>query len=173
MNASFPAALALVLKSEGGFTDNPADPGGATDDGITQATYDAYRTVQGLPLQSVRLITLDEAGAIYRHEFWDVLKDDALPAGVDYAMFDFAVNSGPPRAAKFLQHVLFLQTDGAVGPKTVDTASRADPELLCFALCLSRLRFMQSLSTWADFGKGWSARVFGVFHQSIRLCSSR
>lgn len=172
MKENFATALALVLATEGGFVDNPADPGGATNLGITQATYDAWRKLQGEPLQSVKLLTPVEAGRIYKANYWDAANCDALPSGVDYCVFDFDVNSGEPRAAKFLQHVLYLKTDGVVGPKTIDTASRADPALLCFAICFSRLRFMEQAGTWANFGKGWAPRVLGVLYQSFKLCST-
>lgn len=163
MKASFPAALALVLGAEGGFVDNPDDPGGATNLGVTQATYDKWRDLQGDPRQSVRLITRDEAGKIYKANYWDAANCDELPSGVDYCVFDFAVNSGPGRAVKFLAHVLYGD---------LSKAGQADPALLCFALCYSRLRFMESLTTWSSFGKGWAPRVLGVLYQSIRLCSN-
>ena len=171
MKANFLTALTLVLAVEKGFVDNPADPGGATNLGVTQVTYDKWRKLQGLPLQSVRLITVAEAGHIYKAEYWDPANCDELPSGVDYCVFDFDVNSSEPRAAKFLQHVLYLKPDGVVGSKTIDTASRADPALLCFALCFSRLRFMEQ-ADWDDFGKGWSPRVLSVLYQSLKLCSN-
>lgn len=170
MKANFAAALALVLGVEKGFTDNPKDPGGATNLGVTQATYDKWRKLQGLPLQSVRLITPVEAGRIYKAEYWDTANCDALPSGVDYCVFDFAVNSGPGRANRFLRHVLYLDNESTPTDGTV--AARADPGLLCFALCLSRLRFMQEDADWTDFGKGWSPRVLSVLYQSLKLCSN-
>ena len=162
MKANFAAALALVLGVEKGFVDNPHDPGGATNLGVTQATFDKWRNLQGVPLQSVALTTADEAAKIYKANYWDAVGGDTRPGGVDYCLFDFAVNSGPGRALKFLAHVLYGHPD---------KAGDADPALLCFALCLSRMRFMEG-ADWSDFGKGWASRVVTVLYQSLRLCSN-
>ncbi len=100
--ANFERALSLVLKHEGGFADHPADPGGATMMGITQATLAEWR---GRPVtkDEVRALSRVEAGAIYRARYWDAVKGDDLPSGLDLAAFDYAVNSGPARAVRTIQ----------------------------------------------------------------------
>ena len=105
MKANFDKSLALVLVHEGGYVNHPKDPGGATNRGVTQAVYDAYRKTRGKAGQSVKFITDEEVNAIYKFQYWDRVQGDLLPAGLDYAVFDFAVNSGVGRASKYLQAV--------------------------------------------------------------------
>ncbi|NBY21315.1 MAG: hypothetical protein EBQ73_00210, partial [Gammaproteobacteria bacterium] len=99
MKENFPQALKQVLKYEGGKVDDPRDPGGRTAFGVTQDTYNAWRKKQGLPNADVFTISQADVAAIYRQEYWDSIRGDDLPAGVDFAVFDFAVNSGVSRAA--------------------------------------------------------------------------
>src|SRR5690349_1648581 len=108
MRANFDASLAAVLHHEGGYVNHPRDPGGATNKGVTQKTYDNWRVDHGLPPQSVRLITPAEVMAVYKRRYWDAVKGDSLPAGLDYCLFDLAVNSGPVRAITFLQEALLV-----------------------------------------------------------------
>lgn len=146
---AFPAALALVLTFEGGYANNPADPGGETNKGITHATYDAWRRKQGLPVRSVKLITSDEVSAIYRAEYWDKVRADALPYGLDVVVFDLAVNSGPAAAARMLQKALGFTgkaVDGVVGPATLAAATAADRLTLIRALLARREAFYRALA---------------------------
>ena len=165
-NTNFAASLAFTLAYEGGYVDNPADPGGATYQGVTQTVYDDYRTLQHVPLRSVRLMEAAERDAIYRSRYWDRIQGDSLVPGVDYAMFDFAVNSGVARSVKELQGVLKLKEDGLIGPGTLaavrDYVVQKGPAPLIFAICDARVAFMRSLSAFATFGKGWLARVDGA-----------
>lgn len=139
MQSNFAKSLAAVLKSEGGYVNNPRDPGGATNKGITQATYDAWNDSAKRARQNVQFIHDDEVQAIYRERYWDTVHGDELPSGIDYAVFDYAVNSGPTRAMRAY----------AANP-TID------------GICNQRLAFLQTLPTWAYFGKGWGARVATV-----------
>lgn len=164
MKDSFQPALKEVLKSEGGYVNHPLDPGGATNKGITQATYDAFR---GARKQSVKLITDAEVASIYKARYWDAVKGDQLPAGLDYAVFDFAVNSGPARSAHFLQTVLGVSPDGSIGPKTLQAVLSSDVPSVIRKLCQSRLAWLKLLKTWSTFGKGWERRVTSV--QAIAL----
>lgn len=168
-SARFSACLAEVLRHEGGFVDHPADPGGATNRGITLATLSDWR---GRPVSKseVRALTVAEAAAIYRARYWDVVQGDRLPPGVDLAVFDFAVNSGPGRAARTLQQVLVVPQDGAIGPVTLAALARAPgPVTLIIALCDARLRFLRGLPTWPTFGKGWARRVEEVEGAALRV----
>lgn len=166
MKHSFARALKEVLKSEGGYVNHPKDPGGATNKGITQATYDAYRSRK----QSVRLITDAEVASIYKSRYWDAVQADDLPAGLDYAVFDFAVNSGPVRAIRFLQDALGVSVDGQIGPLTVKAALRhPQPLTVISKLCDKRLYWLKLLKTWPTFGKGWESRVNSVRSLSLKM----
>lgn len=161
MKESFGLALKEVLRHEGGYVNHPADPGGATNKGVTQATYNGYRKSKGQASRSVKQITEDELKDIYQSLYWNKIRGDDLPVGVDLAVFDFAVNSGPARAAKFLQSLVGVTADGVIGPKSIEAANSKQFGLVD-RLCDERLRFLQSLKTWATFGKGWSNRVSSV-----------
>lgn len=163
----FPRALALVLIHEGGFVNHPRDPGGATNKGITQGTYNAWRRSKGLEIRSVRDIADAEVSVIYRSGFWDLIKADDLPPGVAYCVFDAAVNSGPGRAVRWLQAEVGARQDGLVGPETLGRVADADPVDLLNSYCDRRLRFMKSLRHWDAFGRGWSRRVAEVRKQSV------
>jgi lysozyme family protein len=165
MKENYAQALKQVLKYEGGYVDHPKDPGGPTNKGVTQAVYDAWRKKSGLPVQSVRSIADSEVAAIYRQEYWDRISGDSLPSGIDFAVFDFAVNSGVSRAAKTLQAVVGATQDGQIGPATI----QATKDYVAMAVTNKRLAFMQSLSIWSTFGKGWSARIADVKNQILAL----
>ncbi len=162
--ALYKPSLALVLAHEGGYVNHPKDPGGETNKGVIKAVYDSYRKVKGLPIQSVKLIQPLEIEEIYRRQYWRMVKGDDLPAGLDYAVFDFAVNSGISRAIKYLQKLVGVWADGAIGLQTLSAvyaAAKADEEMLIARYCANRLAFLKSLSTFPTFGKGWTRRVIG------------
>ena len=165
MKENYPQALKQVLKYEGGYVDHPKDPGGPTNKGVTQAVYDAWQKKNGLPTQSVRNISDAAVAAIYKQQYWDAISGDDLPSGVDFAVFDFAVNSGVSRAAKYLQAVVGVTQDGQIGPATI----QATKTYVAMAVTNKRLAFMQSLSIWSTFGKGWSARIADVKNQILAL----
>ena len=158
MKENYAQSLKQVLKYEGGKVDDPRDPGGRTAFGITQDTYNAWRKKQNLPTVDVFTISQADVAAIYRQEYWDRIRGDDLPSGVDFAVFDFAVNSGVSRAAKMLQSVVGVTQDGVIGPATIE----ATKTYVAMAVTNKRLAFMQSLSIWPTFGKGWSARIADV-----------
>lgn len=165
MKENYPQALKQVLKYEGGYVDHPKDPGGPTNKGVTQAVYDNWRKSQNLSTQSVRAIADSEVAAIYKNLYWDRISGDLLPSGVDFAVFDYAVNSGVSRAAKTLQAVVGVTQDGVIGPATI----QATKTYVAMSITNRRLAFMQSLSIWSTFGKGWSARIADVNAQIIAL----
>jgi lysozyme family protein len=165
MKENYPQALKQVLKYEGGYVDHPKDPGGPTNKGVTQAVYDDWRKSQNLPVQSVRNIADSEVASIYKNLYWDRINGDNLPDGVDFAVFDFAVNSGVSRAARTLQGVVGVAQDGQIGPQTI----QATKDYVAMAVTNKRLAFMQSLSIWNTFGKGWSARIADVKNQILAL----
>ena len=169
MKTNYKESLKAVLKHEGGYVNHPKDPGGATNKGVTQRVYDAYRKANGLSPQAVRNIFDAEVEAIYRLQYWNMVKGDDLPSGIDYCVFDYAVNSGVRRSALELQKVLGVKRDGVIGIVTVQAAMDADAKTVVKAICASRLAFLKNLKIWSTFGKGWAARVSGVLAMSLRL----
>lgn len=169
MNNNFEKALALVLKHEGGYVDHPKDPGGATMKGVTQAVYNAYRKIRGRGLLSVKYISDEELRAIYKFQYWDRVHGDFLPSGLDYAVFDFAVNSGVRRASKYLQAVLGAAQDGVIGAKTL--AAITSPEKTINALCDRRMGFLRNLRAFMTFGKGWTRRVKDVRAHALEMAT--
>ncbi|MDR3414978.1 MAG: glycosyl hydrolase 108 family protein [Nevskia sp.] len=171
----FDICVANVLKQEGGYADNPADPGGATNMGITRKTLAAWRKVNPwwtLNKTEVQNLTVAEAQAIYKAWFWDEIQGDKLPLGLANCLLDFAANSGVARAVISLQAVLGLAQDGVLGPITFAAISKKKPDALIRDLCDARLTFLKRLSTAATFGRAWSRRVGEVRAQSLALVAS-
>ncbi len=158
MDRNFARALALVLKSEGGWSDNPADPGGATMKGVTLANFRRYVKADASKAD-LRKISDEQVGTVYRRFYWDAVAGAELPGGLDYAVFDFAVNSGPGRAAKYLQAIVGAAQDGRIGPATLSAVQARPAGAVIDALCDARLAFLRRLPTWPTFGRGWSERV--------------
>lgn len=174
MRENLDVCIRMMFGSEGGYSNNPKDPGGPTKYGITWKTLRAYR---GLPavkkpsqsdIDAVKALTLDTAEAIYRANYWTQAGGDMLPAGLDYMVFDFGVNSGPATAVKKLQSVLGAKVDASVGVETVNAANAYPGGIsaLIDAYAKARLSFVQGLSGWKTFGNGWTARVKKVAQQA-------
>ncbi|RVU17511.1 glycoside hydrolase family 108 protein [Methylobacterium oryzihabitans] len=164
---TFGRALALVLRHEGGYVDHPKDPGGATNLGVTIGTLGDWL---GRPATKAEVKALTPAGVgpIYRARYWNAVRGDELPAGLDVAVFDFAVNSGPARAIMALQRAAGVADDGRLGPislKAIHARASAD---LVQLVCADRLAFLRRLSTWPSFGRGWARRVAGVRAEALR-----
>lgn len=168
MNRNFARALSLVLKHEGGFVNHPDDPGGATNKGVTIATYRAYVNPKGT-VADLKKITDEQVAKVYKAQYWDAVKGDDLPSGLDYAVFDYAVNSGPARAAKHLQAVIGVTQDGKIGPQTVAKAASLPTASTINALCDKRMAFLKGLKTWPTFGKGWTRRVEDVRSEATKM----
>jgi lysozyme family protein len=190
--SSYDEALARLLVHEGGYSNHPSDPGGPTNWGITIRDARAYWK-QDATASDVRNLPLAVAKSIYRSKYWAALACDELPAGVDYAVFDYGVNSGIGRAAKVLQRLLgvhsasktkgrrrpssradavdALADDGTIGPRTLAAAACADAGRLIDAICDERLAFLQGLRTWPVFGNGWGRRVREVRAAALALAA--
>lgn len=167
--SNFERAIPLILKHEGGYVDHPRDPGGATNKGITLATFRRYIKPSGTKAD-LRRLTEAQAVIVYKRQYWDAVLADVLPIGLDYSVADFAVNSGPSRAARELQRIVAVPVDGKVGPLTVAAARRQDTAEVINRLNDRRLSFMRSIrggSLWKTFGRGWQTRVDGVRAQSL------
>lgn len=167
---SFEPALTCVLKQEGGYSDHPADPGGATMMGITQEVLAEWR---GHPVSKadVRALSRMEVAEIYRKRYWDAVAGDQLPAGLDLAVFDFAVNSGASRAVRSLQRVLGVEADGRIGPETLQAIAACNPAEMITRLSALRLAFLEALSTFPVFGRGWTRRVREVEAEARKLAA--
>lgn len=160
--ASYDQALTRLLRDEGGYTDHPSDPGGPTNFGIT--LNDARRYWKGnATADDVRAMPQSVARKIYRERYWNTMRCDELPAGVDYAVFDYGVNSGVGRAGKVLRRVLKLsdRTSAITDDVIAATATRAPGDLVV-EICNERLAFLKALKTFPVFGRGWTKRVNGV-----------
>ncbi len=156
-DAAFQECVAFVLKNEGGFVDNPEDPGGATNMGITIGTLRAWRG-QPVTVEDVRNLSQDEAISIYRANYWNPLKCDELPLGVDMVVFDFGVNAGIRRSAMTLQQVVGVTEDGVIGPETLAAVSKQAPAKVVDSFGAARLAYYKQLKEWPEFGKGWTDR---------------
>jgi lysozyme family protein len=161
MQENWDDSFAAVLKHEGGFVNHPKDPGGMTNLGVTRRNWEVYLN-RSVTEAEMRALTPDIVKPFYKSQYWDKIKGDDLPAGVDYAAYDLAVNSGTGKAAKFLQEIAGVTADGAIGPKSLEAIKSCDPEQTIDALCDMRLDFLKRLSTFETFGKGWSIRVADV-----------
>lgn len=171
MKSNFDKSLSAVLVHEGGYVNHPRDPGGATNKGVTQAVYDGYRSRRGLERQTVKMISNGEVGDIYKYQYWDAVRGDELPSGVDYCVFDFAVNSGVSRAAKYLQAAVGVKQDGKIGFATLDAVNTASASGTITAICDARIAFLKNLGTWDTFGRGWAARVAGVRKLALSMAT--
>lgn len=161
MKDNYPIVQPWVLAYEGGYANHPKDPGGATMEGVTQRTYDAFRRRVGLTTQPVQRMAPGERDRIYKEQYWDAVRGDDLPSGIDAAVYDYAVNSGPGRAARDLQAVLGVAQDGVIGIMTLDAARSANAADVIRALCERRFAFMKRLRHWPTFKTGWTRRVMG------------
>ena len=155
MKSNFNDCLARLLKDEGGYTNDPRDPGGPTNFGITLTDYRLYINKSGTA-DDVKKMTVAQATTIYKDKYWDALGCDALPSGVDYCVFDYGVNSGLVRPRNDLKKFANLK-----GTQLID------------AICDERMAFLRALPTFATFGRGWTRRVAGVRAYSKQLATQK
>ena len=153
----FDDCLPLILRHEGGYSDHPADPGGATNLGVTIAVLSDWLGRQATKAE-VKALTVDKVALIYKANYWLAASCDKLPKGVDYLTFDIAVNSGVKRAKRFLQEAAGVVADGVIGPKTLAAVEALGAELIIRRMSTHRAAFFKGLSTFATFGKGWMRR---------------
>lgn len=163
---TFAKAMPHVFSEEGGYVDHPKDPGGATNLGITLGTLSAWEGHTVTKAQ-VKALTKAKATEIYRVNYWNKISGDDLPSGVDYAVFDFAINSGPARSVKMLQKVVGVAQDGVIGARTLTAVRKMAPDRVINALCDARLAWLKTLGTFKTFGKGWTARVSRVRSRAL------
>lgn len=171
MIENFDKCLAHVLVSEGGFVNHPADPGRATNMGVTQAVWEEW-VKRPVTEQEMRDLKPDDVRELYRVKYWNRVKGDELPTGVDLCVFDFAVNSGVHRGASFLQRMVGAKEDGIIGPRTLAAVNAEEQDVLIRRYCDARLKFLQGLTTFATFGRGWTARVQKVEKDALEMINA-
>lgn len=150
-------SLAKVLESEGGFVNHPRDPGGATKYGITKATYENWLG-RRVTLDQMKALTVVQVAPIYKANYWDKVRADELPDGIDLLMFDFAVNAGVSRAVRIAQKVVGVKADGVIGPVTLGAIRDTDPLTFIQEYTDRKLSFYRRLKTYDVFGRGWETR---------------
>ncbi len=163
--------LPITLAHEGGKVDHPRDPGGRTNMGITQRTFDGWLADRSRINKNVYTITKLEVAAIYTAEYWDKVKGSKLPRGVDLATFDGAVNSGPSRGVKWLQGAIGVARDGKVGPKTIKAAKEGNAASMVVSMCALRMGFLQRLRHWDTFKRGWTRRVASIEAKGVSMAT--
>ncbi len=170
MKTSLTAAVDLILSHEGGYVEDPRDPGGCTNLGITLATYRAFIHPRG-SCSDLKHLTANQAASIYQRHYWDAVRGDDLPAGLDVCVVDMAVNAGVSMAAKLLQRLLGVPADGVIGAVTLAALDGHDVVGLCHRYSVARIAFYQSLPTFKTFGKGWSNRVITTQAAALLLAN--
>ena len=158
MEVNFEPSVTFTFQEEGGFVDNPDDPGGATNLGITLATLDDWENAD-LPISAIRSLQRPLAEQIYHKNYWLKMDCGLLPSGVDLMVFDSGVNVGPRRAIEQLQDALVVTVDGQIGPVTLAAAARMSAHELIADMALIEQHYYRSLANFPVFGRGWLARV--------------
>lgn len=172
MKTNFDACLKEILHHEGGFVNHPRDPGGMTNLGITKAVYENWI---GYPVseQIMRKLTPQLVTPLYKKKYWDVVRGDELPIGLDLCVFDFAVNAGPARAARYLQRMIGATQDGVLGPKTMSilTQYMAQKREQYAVLYYQDMRrdYYKALPAYGTFGRGWDRRVNEVESTAVKM----
>jgi lysozyme family protein len=154
-------AFKMMLESEGGYVNHPSDPGGMTNLGVTKRVWEEWVGRESNE-KEMRALTPELVAPLYKRKFWDACKCDDLPTGIDYLVFDFAVNAGPGRSAKILQTAVGVPADGGIGPITLAAVNKVDPAELVEKFSQAKEDFYRSLNTFETFGKGWLNRVAAV-----------
>lgn len=162
--------LETILHHEGGYVNHPKDPGGETNLGVTKRVYEDFGGTKDM-----KDLTREDVEPIYKKNYWDRVKGDNLPAGLDLCVFDFGVNAGTGRAAKYLQTIIGTVADGGIGPNTLKALEAHLEELpggvkqLIETYQNKRQGYYESLSTFSTFGKGWTRRVQETTQLAIEM----
>jgi lysozyme family protein len=150
MNSEFDSAFEALIGHEGGHVDHPDDPGGETKYGISKRSY---------PEVNIAGLTLDDAKAIYRRDYWDRVRADELPSELRFLLFDAAVNAGVAQSIKWLQRAVGARDDGVIGPITLAAIADSNPHQISSNFLGQRLKHMTDLRHWDQFGRGWARRI--------------
>jgi len=169
MLSNWDKSFDMVIAHEGGFTNDERDPGnklpdgrkGSTMLGCTQANWEKYIGHE-VTQDDMKALKKEDVKPLYKKDYWDAVRGDDLPAGVDYAVFDFAINAGPAAARKMIQKALGVTADGSIGPATIKAIQEAEGKDLLDKFSHSKEAFYKSLPTFQTYGKGWLKRVADV-----------
>ena len=158
MQAKYGKCLEAILHHEGGYVNHPKDPGGETNFGVTKRVYEEWGGTKDM-----KELLVEDVAPIYKKNYWDKIKADSLPSGLDLCVFDFGVNAGPGRAAKYLQGQIGTMADGGIGPNTLAKLEEylkfTPVEKAIKTYQESRQDYYEQLSTFSSFGRGWTRRV--------------
>jgi lysozyme family protein len=168
MHKNFNKCLSMLLHHEGGFVNHPKDPGGMTNLGVTKAVYDKWIGRESTE-EEMRALTSVDVAPIYKKNYWDRVRGDDLPSGVDWCAFDWAVNSGSGRPAKAIQRAVGATPDGAIGPRTLQAIMNKEPKAIVENVYTQRQSFYESLKTFETFGRGWTRRNKETLEQALRM----
>ena len=168
MKENFDKCLAMLLEHEGGYVNSKHDRGGMTNLGVTKRVYDEWIGRESTE-QEMRDLTPDDVAPIYKKNYWDRVKGDQLPSGVDWCAFDWAVNSGSGRPAKAIQRAVGATQDGAIGNQTLGLVAEKDPKFIIDYVYTVRQSFYESLDDFKHFGRGWSRRNTETLHQAMKM----
>ena len=168
MKENFEIALQALLKHEGGFVNDPRDPGGMTNLGVTKKVWEAF-VGREVTEDEMRALTPATVAPLYKQRYWDAVHGDTLPSGVDYCVFDCAVNSGVKQSVRFLQRSVGADPDGLLGPHTLQAVADADPMDVIEKFTTARESFLKGLPAFVTFGKGWMIRTASVEKQAAEL----
>ena len=153
MKDNFDECLKMLLHHEGGYVNHPSDPGGETNLGVTKKVYQEWGGTKDM-----KDLTVEDVAPIYKKNYWDRCKCDDLESGIDWVVFDWAVNSGTGRSAKAIQKICGAAQDGAIGPKTLALIGKQNTQYVIEEFGKIRQDFYESLKTFDTFGKGWTRR---------------
>ena len=164
MKDNFDECLKMLLHHEGGYVNHPKDPGGETNLGVTKRVYEKWGGTKDM-----KDLTVEDVAPIYKKNYWDRCKCDDLESGVDWVVFDWAVNSGTGRSAKAIQKICGASQDGAIGPKTLALIKSQNTEYIIEEFGKIRQNFYESLKTFDTFGKGWTRRNKETTEKAIKM----
>jgi len=170
MNRNWDKCFDLVIVNEGGYVDNSQDLGGATNWGCTKAVWEQY-VGHEVTKDDIKNLTKENVKPLYKRNYWDAIHGDALPSGLDYCIFDCAINSGVGRAAKFIQEIVGVFADGAIGNNTVTAINQMNTVTMINEFSDKRQQFLELLKTFPVFGKGWTKRVQEVRNKSLDMAA--
>jgi len=168
MRHNWDEALRHILKYEGGYVNHPSDPGGMTNLGVTKRVWEEW-TGKPATEADMRALTPEMVGHLYKTRYWNAVRGDDLPSGVDLCVFDAAVNAGVGRASKFLQQAVGVNVDGQIGPMTLAAITAKPADEVVAKFCDLREAHYKSLPTFATFGKGWMRRLASVESEAQTL----
>ena len=155
---NYVTCLEIILHHEGGYVNHPKDPGGETNLGVTKRVYEDFGGTKDM-----KDLVREDVEPIYKKNYWDRMKCDDVPAGLDLCLFDFGVNAGTGRSAKYLQRMIGTVADGGIGPNTLRALGNYIEEVGTEGAIKNfqskRQEYYESLSTFETFGRGWTRRV--------------